>query len=132
MKKYLVALIIVALVLVAGITYFKLSKSTAPDQIVCTKEAKICPDGSTVGRSGPKCEFEECPAAQVVDETENWKVYENHAYLIYFKYPTEFSAKDLTGGNIVEIVPDYKSTTKITFGYESGVSEVSNLPAGVC
>lgn len=27
----------------------------------CTMEAKICPDGSAVGRSGPKCEFAPCP-----------------------------------------------------------------------
>lgn len=32
------------------------------DQVVgCTKEAKICPDGSTVGRVGSKCEFAACP-----------------------------------------------------------------------
>lgn len=29
---------------------------------MCTLEARICPDGVTsVGRSGPKCEFEKCP-----------------------------------------------------------------------
>ncbi len=28
---------------------------------VCTAEAKPCPDGSAVGRSGPNCEFEPCP-----------------------------------------------------------------------
>jgi len=27
----------------------------------CTMEAKICPDGSAVGRSGPNCEFAACP-----------------------------------------------------------------------
>ena len=30
--------------------------------IACTQEAKICPDGSSVGRTGPKCEFAACPA----------------------------------------------------------------------
>lgn len=29
--------------------------------VACTMEAKICPDGSSVGRTGPKCEFEKCP-----------------------------------------------------------------------
>lgn len=29
--------------------------------IACTQEAKICPDGSTVGRTGPYCEFSLCP-----------------------------------------------------------------------
>jgi hypothetical protein len=27
----------------------------------CTAEAKICPDGSAVGRTGPNCEFAPCP-----------------------------------------------------------------------
>jgi len=29
----------------------------------CTMEAKICSDGSSVGRQGPNCEFAPCPAA---------------------------------------------------------------------
>ncbi|MFA6422248.1 MAG: DUF333 domain-containing protein [Candidatus Buchananbacteria bacterium] len=28
----------------------------------CTEEAKICSDGSAVGRTGPNCEFAPCPA----------------------------------------------------------------------
>ena len=27
----------------------------------CTMEAKLCPDGSAVGRTGPNCEFAACP-----------------------------------------------------------------------
>lgn len=27
----------------------------------CTADAKICPDGSAVGRIGPNCEFAACP-----------------------------------------------------------------------
>ena len=30
---------------------------------MCTMDAKICPDGSAVGRTGPKCEFSPCPSA---------------------------------------------------------------------
>jgi type II secretory pathway pseudopilin PulG len=29
--------------------------------IACTEEAKQCPDGSYVGRTGPNCEFTACP-----------------------------------------------------------------------
>ena len=29
----------------------------------CTAEAKVCPDGSAVGRQGPNCEFAACPPA---------------------------------------------------------------------
>lgn len=35
--------------------------------VACTMEAKICPDGSAVGRSGPNCEFAECPAANLAN-----------------------------------------------------------------
>lgn len=32
--------------------------------IACTMEAKLCPDGSAVGRTGPNCEFAPCPDEQ--------------------------------------------------------------------
>lgn len=37
------------------------SQSDDEIQVECTMEAKICPDGSSVGRIGPDCEFAECP-----------------------------------------------------------------------
>ncbi len=42
-------------------------EQTEPDfppgggMVACTMEAKICPDGSSVGRQGPNCEFAPCP-----------------------------------------------------------------------
>lgn len=30
------------------------------EPVACTQEAKLCPDGSYVGRSGPNCEFARC------------------------------------------------------------------------
>ena len=33
-----------------------------PDEVaMCTMDAKMCPDGSYVGRTGPNCEFSPCP-----------------------------------------------------------------------
>lgn len=52
-------------------------------EVRCTKEAKICPDGSSVGRTGPNCEFAACPTTP--DETANWKTYTNGYFSI--KYP---------------------------------------------
>lgn len=38
------------------------TNATSTDSVVaCTMEAKMCPDGSYVGRTGPKCEFTPCP-----------------------------------------------------------------------
>lgn len=34
----------------------------AQSAIACTMEARMCPDGSYVGRNGPNCEFTPCPA----------------------------------------------------------------------
>lgn len=31
----------------------------------CTMEAKLCPDGSAVGRTGPNCEFATCPSGSI-------------------------------------------------------------------
>lgn len=31
--------------------------------IACTEEAKLCPDGTAVGRTGPNCAFAPCPGA---------------------------------------------------------------------
>ena len=33
----------------------------AQEEVDCTADAKQCPDGSYVGRSGPNCEFKTCP-----------------------------------------------------------------------
>lgn len=30
----------------------------------CQLDAKVCPDGSAVGRQGPNCEFPPCPGAK--------------------------------------------------------------------
>ena len=36
--------------------------TTTPDEpVFCTADAKMCPDGSFVGRTGPNCEFAPCP-----------------------------------------------------------------------
>ena len=42
----------------------------APAPIACTQEAKQCTDGTYVGRTGPDCEFAECPAINPLPVTE--------------------------------------------------------------
>lgn len=41
------------------------------NSIACTSEAKICPDGSAVGRTGPNCSFAPCPAIVGNDSDEH-------------------------------------------------------------
>src|SRR3989344_9274407 len=54
MRRIIILLSIIA-------TLFLLS-CTQNNPVACTEEAKICPDGSAVGRTGPNCEFADCPA----------------------------------------------------------------------
>jgi hypothetical protein len=65
MKKLIITLGLI--VIVGSSLVFLLGLKNNPPKIdrpvACTVEAKICPDGSAVGRSGPKCEFAKCPDA---------------------------------------------------------------------
>lgn len=49
-------------------SFFKPGASTSPTSSpppgVCTMDAKLCDDGSAVGRSGPNCEFAPCPSVK--------------------------------------------------------------------
>lgn len=54
----------------------------------CTAEAKICPDGSAVGRSGPQCQFVECPT--------ELKEYSDESFA--FMHPLGFLIDEESGG----------------------------------
>jgi hypothetical protein len=44
--------------------------SPKPEEpVFCTQDAKQCPDGSYVGREGPKCEFKACPTTSTPQGT---------------------------------------------------------------
>ena len=64
MKNRIIFIWIAGIIIALGV--FFINKKETPsvidgNQVVCTMDAKICPDGSAVGRSSPKCEFAECP-----------------------------------------------------------------------
>lgn len=73
MKQLLALTVILIVVGVGAFMYrnalehpitFSQEKGTA-----CTAEAKLCPDGTGVGRSGPGCAFAACPFPNVEDTT---------------------------------------------------------------
>jgi len=65
MKKFFI--VSVFIVLLSGCSLQPVAKpnqlpdNTNQNQRACTEEAKLCPDGSAVGRTGPNCEFAPCP-----------------------------------------------------------------------
>lgn len=44
-----------------------LSSSFLRSSIACTEEARVCPGGSVVTRTGPQCEFSACPNDSLPD-----------------------------------------------------------------
>lgn len=56
-----VGVIIVIIVIVVGLKIHKFNFTNNDIYLACTEEAKLCPDGSYVGRIGPNCEFSTCP-----------------------------------------------------------------------
>ena len=60
MKKALPIIILILLIAVS-IVAWQVTKKEALPTVSCTQEAMLCPDGSYVGRTGPKCEFASCP-----------------------------------------------------------------------
>jgi len=77
-------------------------KSKAPTQQACTQEAKLCPDGTAIGRTGPNCEFAACPEIkkdEIASSTtsgvkglspelaEGWKTHQNKEYGFSVNYP---------------------------------------------
>ncbi|MDO8594924.1 MAG: hypothetical protein Q7R93_05465 [bacterium] len=73
-NNLIVSVAIVLAALGAGYYFLRESKTsdvtTIPPRnegMMCTMEAMLCPDGSYVGRSGPKCEFALCPSEAVCE-----------------------------------------------------------------
>ncbi len=102
-KKYLIiALVVIIALVIATISL-----------VACTQEAKQCPDGSYVGRTGPKCEFKACPATSSAPA--GWQTYTNvkHGYSI--KYPA---------GSIIESIPDSSSDSLACIKIKEGIGYI--------
>ena len=51
-----------------------LEKRDEQPNVACTMEAKLCPDGSAVSRTGPNCEFDACPKEAAFGSTINFTI----------------------------------------------------------
>lgn len=58
MKQLLGAIVLIILIGVGGFLYRNVLEK--PEVQACTMDAKVCPDGSAVGRTGPSCTFAPC------------------------------------------------------------------------
>lgn len=56
--------------IVLGGGYLIIGRGLFTKQTACTQEAKVCPDGTSVGRTGPNCEFAPCPSPSLLPTIE--------------------------------------------------------------
>ncbi|MEA2701777.1 MAG: hypothetical protein QOE22_486 [Candidatus Parcubacteria bacterium] len=61
MKQLALLLVLIVVLGLGGFVYrYTMEQPDQTDVTACTMEARICPDGSSVGRSGPDCSFAPC------------------------------------------------------------------------
>jgi hypothetical protein len=92
-KQITILIIIVAVILIGATGYFAYLKLNQQNQVACTMDAKICPDGSSVGRGGPNCDFIACP-----EENNSWKTYKNNEYGFEVNFPDSWKGYTVENG----------------------------------
>lgn len=60
----IILLILILAVFIIAVFYGAFLLKKPGQKVACTMEAKLCPDGSYVGRTGPNCEFAACPVVE--------------------------------------------------------------------
>ena len=80
-------ILLISVLALAAVSFFFINAKSSvapPGQVACTAEAKICPDGSSVGRTGPNCEFAPCPSISEAEPfTANFEIYTNGTLRVF-------------------------------------------------
>lgn len=153
MKFFKIIFGLFLILVIAYIVFLLLDKkdvSNAP--VACTQEAMLCPDGSYVGRTGPRCEFAPCPTQEepVVPPQNNadvWNTSTNKQegitflapqslgteYIHLIEWPPEVEVADVPftckeSGSVV--MPEGKTTQKNIENISYCVTEESEGAAG--
>lgn len=120
MKQLFIGILIVVLIGIGAFVYRNAKEKPtalqpqAPSLQECTLEAKVCPDGTNVGRTGPNCAFAACLAPNV----------ENASLGISYVAPAGFTLNPAALG----------SDTTLRAAYETGENAITirsfPIPAG--
>lgn len=83
MRKTHIAVAALGVLALAALVGYRENSLTIRDRrpaVACTMEAKICPDGTAVGRQGPNCEFAPCPQPKPTAPKDPACTGEDHEY----------------------------------------------------
>jgi len=83
MKNTYITIIVLIILVVGTLFFFGMGKKAeapilvadSPKDVFCTMDAKMCPDGSYVGRTGPNCEFASCPKVENVQAVKEFFIF---------------------------------------------------------
>lgn len=122
-------LIILLLLSTSGVAGYFIYKNTIskPQEVACTIEAKICPDGSSVGRTGSNCEFAPCPTL-TPDPMADWRTVSLNDSSVVFSYPSSWNVSETQKSEFGNYFIDLKgsdSEIQLTWdgeGYGGGCS----------
>ncbi len=119
-RKILIIGIAIIIAAIAGVIAWQRFFGEKP--VACTMEAKLCPDGSAVGRTGPKCEFAACPG-----EVNNnlWKTTTDNKTGISFQYPENLSTNYIRPQ---EWPPKLQIIDNVVFSCEQGGLGINGRP----
>jgi len=92
LKSILLFLVVIVVGAIVYTLWLRPLENTNPQAVACTQEAKLCPDGSYVGRVGPECEFAACPAGDT--NADAWL--STSTETATFSYPSSFELTYVT------------------------------------
>lgn len=96
LRRNWLSLVVVCCVVGVGVYLsYQNTSTTNDDGIACTMEAKLCPDGSYVGRTLPNCAFATCPALPVTPQS-----YSNTPTGLQFQLPELWYVMGANGNKV--------------------------------
>ena len=122
MKKAFIILIVL-LVVLTGVWFGLRFLIGGEGPVACTQDAKLCPDGSYVGRVGPDCEFALCPDApqwsaikQAIANCEVESVWQTHDRAVW--------AKLKNGEELTAVEPELDDIIDLAIAAEEKCGEI--------
>ncbi len=135
MKTLFGGIALIILVGISGFTYRAITESN-PKQTACRLDARVCPDGTTLGRVGSACTFPSCPPPNVALATFNIQFAipvgysdsaSDNSAIAYTK--TQKASSTQESIITIQSVPLIASSTPIDIIRANAIQDGSGLPA---